>query len=98
MFNICLNLDLNTKNIKKKIFSYVLLKNIIPYLIEKIDDYLLKNEWANSENRFKRIFTKLFKLFVLIYRIADFVNFLNFTVNGLYYSLENRIFDITYVN
>ena len=96
MFNICLNIDKNN-NIKGKIFSYILLKNIISYLIEKVDDHLLKNEWGYSDNKLKRIFNSFFKLIVLVYRTADFLNFISFTINGLFYSIENRIFDFTYV-
>ena len=97
LFNICFDYDLQQKNSKLRLILFILLKHIMPYLIEKIDDYLLKNDWANSTIYLKRAFNSFFKLFLLFYRAFDLLNFISFTIYGKYYSLENRLFSISYV-
>jgi hypothetical protein len=75
-----------------KTILYIFCKIVLPYLIQNIDDYLLKHD------NFNNILKKLFKVVVAILKGLELFNFISFLTYNDYPSIWNRLLGLKYVN
>ena len=110
IFNLKYNFDNLSKNLKiLKLILFTFSKVILPFLILKLENYLIKFKLKNSEEivKNKKIFSfdnfiKLIKKFLnfskFLYSFANILNFFQFLSTNKFPFLINRFFNFDYVN
>jgi len=112
IFNLKYNTDNLTRNYRFfKLILFSMTRYILPYLISKIENFILKYN-ADYESDFERgnvkkwnplyrnilnSFSKIIKFAKLAYSILNLFNFLNFISTNKFPYLLNRIFNFDYV-
>jgi hypothetical protein len=78
-------------------------KIVLPYLMNKINDYISNlNEVQSESNSWKRklfqkFFIFMFKTFDFMLKISEFGNYVIFLIKGKFPTIWNRIFSLEYV-
>lgn len=82
---------------KIRIILYVLCKLVIPYIMIKVDEVIIKSGMNDRSSWLKSLLVKLFRIVELLYSLADYANFIAFLATNKFPSIWNRIFNLEYV-